>query len=306
MKPTVDVVIPVFNAAEFISDTIRHITRQKLPEGWQVKVIASDDGSTDATPARLNELQASIPELQVVLADCNGGRSRACNAGAAAGNGSIIVICDADCRYTRDDAIAEFIREIENGADAVIGVIEMPGEGFWARYTNSVTAERVQQQHDSGLMAYSTQNIGVRRTVFDKLGGYSNDYSKYGFEDKDLLIRLERMNPRVTVRADIRVSHDDDFSLASVCRKAEESGRHSAPVFRRRFPDAYSRLAYARCDATLAGGQRYLRVLSPVLKRLTRWVAALALALPPLGFRLRRFAVRVAVCAAYFHGTRGT
>ena len=306
MKPTVDVVIPVFNAAEIIGETLRHIARQELPEGWQFRIIASDDGSTDGTTERLRELQATIPELQVVEAERNGGRSQACNAGAVAGSGAIIVICDADCRYTRIDAIAEFIREIEGGADAVIGVIEMPGDGFWARYTNSVTSERVRQQHDFGLMAYSTQNIAIRRVVFDELGGYSNDYSKYGFEDKDLLIRLERKSPRVTVRADIRVSHDDDFSLASVCGKAEESGRHSAPVFRQRFPDEYLKLAYARCDATLPGGLRPLRFLSSVLKPLCRWLAALALVLPPQGFRLQRLAVRIAICAAYFHGTRGT
>lgn len=306
MKPTVDVVIPIFNAAEFISETIRHIARQKLPAGWQLKIIASDDGSGDGTRDRLRDLQASIPELQVVLADRNGGRSQACNAGAAAGDGSVTVFCDADCRYLRDDAIAEFIKEIDAGRDAVVGAIAVQGDGFWARYTNSVTGERRASDERLGLLAWSTGNFAIRRELYERLGGYSTDYSRYGFEDKDLLARLTAAAARVALRPDIQVSHDDDLSLAAACRKAEEAGRHSGPVFRRRFPGEYKKLAYARCDATLGGGMRHLQTLSPLLKWLTRWSAALALALPPLGFRLRRLAVRVAICAAYFHGTRGT
>ena len=303
MNFTADVVIPVYNAADIVGETIETIARQQLPAGWQLRIYASDDGSTDATRDRLEALRENIPELRCVFAESNGGRSQACNAGVTAGNGSIVLIVDADCRYTRQDAIAEFIREVNAGRDAVIGAIEVAGTGFWARYGNSVTGERIDGQARLGLMAWSTQNIAIRRDVFERLGGYSTDYSRYGFEDKDFLIRLQRLTSNVAVRPDIRVRHDDDLDLHNVCRKAEESGRCSAPVFRSRHPREYGKLPYARCDATTNLRLRYLRFLAPLLRGTTEIFARGSLATPLPGFRAQRFMVRAAVCAAYFLGT---
>lgn len=301
MISTVDVVIPAFNAANTIGDTVRHIARQALPSEWQLRIFAVDDGSTDATRELLAELQQTVPELRCVFVESNGGRGLACNAGAAAGSGSVIVFCDADCRYTRPDAIAGFIADIDGGMDASIGFIEVPGDGFWAQYTNGVATERLESQ--DGLVVFSTANFAIRRDLFEKLDGYSPEYFKYGFEDKDLLVRMERSRAVVALRPDIRVSHDDGLSLRAVCGKAEQSARYSAPVFRSRFPDVYGRLAYARCDATLDSALRPFRLISAPLNVLARSLAAVALALPFIGFRQRRLAVRVAICAAFFHGT---
>ena len=182
MSQTVDVVIPAHNAAETLRDTIRHISEQQLPEGWQICIYVSDDGSTDSTPNLLAELQSSFDELQSVRSNENRGRSHACNAGVAAGSGAVVVICDADCRYTSEDAIAQFLKRLEQGADVAIGLVELGGEGFWARYTNSVTAKRVETESTLGLMAYTTANFAVRRAAFEQLQGFSPDYGKYGFE----------------------------------------------------------------------------------------------------------------------------
>ena len=304
MDRTVDVVIPAYNAADHIAETVRRISQQQLPAGWQLNIYVSDDGSSDATRPTIAELAESLPSLQLVGSANNAGRGTACNFGVAAGNGAVVVICDADCRYTRDDAIAEFIADIESGLDVVIGLVELPGKGFWARYTNSVADERQAGGKSRGLMAYTTANIAMRRAVFERLEGFSQNYAKYGFEDKDLLIRMDRADLKAEVREDIRVSHDDDFALAAVCRKTRESGRHSAPVFRDRFPDEYRQLPYARCDATMATSMRFLKPLAAPLEYLARFVAAALLLLPGMFFKLQRFAVRVAVCAAYFRGTR--
>lgn len=303
MMQTVDVVIPAFNAADTICDTVRHIAQQQVPDGWQLNIYVSDDGSVDETPTLLTELQQTLPMLHLVRANENLGRSRACNAGVAAGSATIVIICDADCRYTRDDAVAAYLDSMGQGAEVVIGLVELPGDSFWAHYTNSVMADRVASEKRKGLMAYTTANFAMQRSAFERVGGFAEDYGNYGFEDKDLLLRIERTNLQTVVREDIRVSHDDDLTLAAVCRKAEESGTHSAAVFRERFADAYRQLPYARCDATMSSGKRALEPLSAPLKYLARWLAAATLLLPSPCFRLQRFAVRVAVCAAYFRGT---
>lgn len=304
MRDSIDLVIPAYNAAAVIADTLSTIADQHIPGGWTLNVYVSDDGSGDHTCDRVRELAASYDFLHLVSADTNGGRSVACNRGVAAGSGSVIVICDADCRYTRPDALAEFVREIEAGNDLVIGLIELAGRNFWASYTNRVTADRQRLRERMGLMAFSTQNVAVRRSLYGQLGGYSTDYFKYGFEDKDFLLRAEKAGARVVVRDDIRVSHDDDFDLDAVLRKAEESGRYSASVFRTKFPHHYRKLAYARCDSETAGIVRWLKAFSGPLASITAVFARGLIRLAFLGIAARILAVRMAVCAAYFHGTR--
>lgn len=302
MHKQVDVVIPVFNAADVIGDTVDGIFRQDVPDGWTLNVVAVDDGSTDETARELRRLEQAHTNFCCVRLQSNGGRGGACNAGVAACKGTVIVICDADCRYTRPDAIAEFLREIEAGSDAVIGVIALDGAGFWARYTNSVIAERRIRQRQSGLAAWSTGNFAIRRATYESLRGYSADYSGYGFEDKDLLVRLQKSGANVAIRSDVAVSHDGHLDLATVCRKAEESARTTGRMFRDRHPEAYRQLAYARCDGE--GALRVVGFLSPLLKTATRGTAQFLLSLPPFAFQLQKLAVRTAVCAAYFHGSR--
>ena len=115
MRTSIDLVIPAFNVADIIEQTIQRISEQRLPDDCRFQVYVFDDASTDDTPSVLAGLQEQFDFLHVVRAGENVGRGEARNRGAAAGSGSIIVFCDADCRYTRDDAVLEFIVDIEKG-----------------------------------------------------------------------------------------------------------------------------------------------------------------------------------------------
>jgi glycosyltransferase involved in cell wall biosynthesis len=303
MRTSIDLVIPAYNAVGIIEQTLKIISEQQLPENCRFRVYVYEDASTDDTASVLAGLQEQYDFLRVVSTGENVGRSEARNNGANAGSGSIIIMCDADCRYTRDDAIREFVADIENGADAVIGMVEVEGQGFWSRYTNSVLPERIEDYKQQGLMAFgTTQNIAIRRSTFEALGGYPSEYEKYGFEDKDFLIRLEKLTEKVSLRPDIRVSHDDDFTLPVVCRKFAEAGEFTAPIFRSQYPEEYAILPYARCDAGFGGMRRMMRPASGVIRRLAQIVGSLMLSLP-LPFAVQRAFVRAAMCAAYFDGT---
>jgi glycosyltransferase involved in cell wall biosynthesis len=303
MRTSIDLVIPAYNAVGIIEQTLKIISEQQLPENSLFRVYVYEDASTDDTASVLAGLQEQYDFLRVVSAGENVGRSEARNNGANAGSGSIIIMCDADCRYTRDDAIREFVGDIEKGADAVIGMVEVEGQGFWSRYTNSVLPERIEDYEKQGLMAFgTTQNIAIRRSTFEALGGYPSEYEKYGFEDKDFLIRLEKLTDKVSLRPDIRVSHDDDFTLPVVCRKFAEAGEFTAPIFRSQYPEEYAILPYARCDAGFGGMRRVMRPASGLLRKIAQVVGSLVLSLP-VPFSVKRAFVRAAMCAAYYDGT---
>jgi glycosyltransferase involved in cell wall biosynthesis len=87
------VVIPAFNAAEFIEAAVTSATRQEL-EGLEIIVV--DDRSTDDTRERVGRIAAEDPRVSIVALPVNGGPSVARNAGIAAAHGKWIALLDAD------------------------------------------------------------------------------------------------------------------------------------------------------------------------------------------------------------------
>ena len=60
----VSVIVPVYNPGSDIDDCIESLLGQTLPED-ELELIFVDDGSTDGTPARLDELAQRHRHVQV-------------------------------------------------------------------------------------------------------------------------------------------------------------------------------------------------------------------------------------------------
>jgi glycosyltransferase involved in cell wall biosynthesis len=86
---TVSVVVPTYNRAELLQQTIQSILAQTVPA---LEVILVDDGSTDHTP----EVCAGFGESIRYLRQENQGLSMARNTGIQAARGDWIAFCDSD------------------------------------------------------------------------------------------------------------------------------------------------------------------------------------------------------------------
>src|SRR5258708_4350216 len=86
------VVIPAYNHARFLRETIESVLVQTLPPD---EVIVVDDGSTDETPAIL----ASYSSRLTVVRQDNRGFSAARNTGAARASGDVIAFLDSDALW---------------------------------------------------------------------------------------------------------------------------------------------------------------------------------------------------------------
>ncbi|MEM1244323.1 MAG: glycosyltransferase [Pseudomonadota bacterium] len=100
-SPKIDVVIPAYNAAKFIADTIQSVLRQTLSPH---KIIIVDDGSTDNT---LEIVQNFNSELIEVISVSNGGVSCARNIGIKASQSDYIAFLDADDFWEQDKLKAQ-------------------------------------------------------------------------------------------------------------------------------------------------------------------------------------------------------
>ncbi|HQM23121.1 MAG TPA: glycosyltransferase family 2 protein [Kiritimatiellia bacterium] len=94
--PQLSVLLPAYNEEACIADVVREVADVLRGVGRPFEIVVVDDGSTDATPERLGELQAGIPELRVLRLRRNSGQSAALGAAFRAARGEIFVTLDAD------------------------------------------------------------------------------------------------------------------------------------------------------------------------------------------------------------------
>lgn len=112
--PDVSIVIPVYNAARHLGETLDSILGQT---GTSIEVICVDDGSTDDGPAILQAYEKRDPRVRV-LRQTNSGSSQARNLGLSRASGSWICFVDAD-DLMAPDALSLLARASRTDADIV-------------------------------------------------------------------------------------------------------------------------------------------------------------------------------------------
>lgn len=94
----IGVVIPAWNAAATIDETLRSVRGQTHAA---LEIIVVDDGSTDGTMAIAEAHAAADPRVRVI-GQANGGVARARNTGWRAGRAGLFCFVDADDLWTAD------------------------------------------------------------------------------------------------------------------------------------------------------------------------------------------------------------
>lgn len=297
----IDVAIPARDVADIIDDTLDAVLSQRLPAGWSMHVYVADDGSYDAIDKRIATRQD--PRISLLRHEDNRGRSAACNTAIRAGHGDIVVVVDADCRYADDMAFDRMLRHFGNGADSVLGAVTAEGTDFWPWFARDVSHARLSRARARGAWHMTTANFAIRRMVMTMLGGFSERYHRYGFEDRDLLVRLARSGAVIVIDEQIAALHREPTSVDEVCRKLFVSGRYSARLFAAHFPEEYRDSSYHHID--IAKHPAFARLLRPLLNvaaPFTVLIAALLIRRRWLGFSVQAFALRVASAVSYMHG----
>jgi glycosyltransferase involved in cell wall biosynthesis len=98
-RPSVTVALPVFNGERFVAEAIDSVLRQ---EGWEVHIVAVDDGSTDASAAVLDEYAAKDARISVIKFARNHGVAAARNTAIASRNDPLVAMIDQDDLWTPD------------------------------------------------------------------------------------------------------------------------------------------------------------------------------------------------------------
>jgi glycosyltransferase involved in cell wall biosynthesis len=118
--PEISVCVPIFNEEDNVGLLYEAIVGALEPIGRPFEMVLVDDGSSDATVARLTEIAARDPRLVIVRFQRNYGQTAAMMAGIDHALGRYLVTMDGDLQNDPLD-IPMMLEKLEEGYDLVVG-----------------------------------------------------------------------------------------------------------------------------------------------------------------------------------------
>ncbi|CAI2718751.1 glycosyltransferase family 2 protein [Nitrospina watsonii] len=187
-EPQVSVIVPTFNRAWCLGETLESVRRQKF-ESYELIVV--DDASTDDTEQRVRAFDG----IEYLRLDRNQGVSAARNAGLSRARGRYLCFLDSDDRWldTKLEKQWEWM-ETHPGCPACYT------DETWIRNGVRVNPAKKHRkysgyifQHCLPLCIISPSSIMLKREVLNRIGGF--DEAMRACEDYDLWLRLTSCYP---------------------------------------------------------------------------------------------------------------
>jgi N-acetylglucosaminyl-diphospho-decaprenol L-rhamnosyltransferase len=281
LSVSIDVVIPTYGGWEMTESCLRHLAAQTVPH----TVIVSDNASPDRTPDRV---RAAFPDVRVVETGGNLGFPVACNRGAEAGDGDVVVLLnnDVDARPDFLERLVEPFSDPEVGSVAALLVrpderlvdsIGLTADATLAGFPRH-EGRRVEEagQREPLVTGPSGGAAAYRREAWEQAGGLDENVFIY-MEDLDLALRLRTAGWKAAAAPDAVGIHLGSATMGR--RSAWQRGQlgFSRGYFLRRFGVLGSRAALRTLatELVVAGGDVVLsRDFVAFRGRLAGWRAA--------------------------------
>ena len=185
--PRFSIVMPCFNAAQTLPQTLASIAAQSFDD-WEL--ICIDDGATDATAEILAQHASRDPRIIVARNPAKGPSSARNHAAEVLASGEIIAFCDADDVW-HQAKLADLDASFRRGtADVLFGQI-----GFFATDPDKLTTLSTVPAAPLDIATLlgenpvcTLSNVSIRRASFLRFGGF--DTGIVHNEDLEWLIRL--------------------------------------------------------------------------------------------------------------------
>ncbi len=192
--PFVSVIVPVFNGADSITETVKSLFRQTYPKD-QYEIIVVDDGSKDTTAEAVQPLISNSDRRLYYFFQQNSGPASARNLGLGRSRGQIIAFIDSDC-VACESWIAEMAGAFEEDQllAGVGGRVESrPAASPVSQYCAWIRLNETPLMDNKGIYCLISANAAFRRSAICAAGGFNESFIMPGGEDLDLCIRLKKL-----------------------------------------------------------------------------------------------------------------
>lgn len=219
------IVIPVYNSPHHVRNAVASAAAQTCADG-DVEVIVVDDGSTDETPAALDELAAEHSGVRVIRQENSGWAGAPRNAGLAAARGDYVFFHDADDQLNGDclgNAVAY--------ADAKLSdVVLVRLEGRGGRHTHADVFADTQEFADIRRLVRSNFCFKLFRRSFLDAHDLRFPAHRIRLEDAQFCFRAYALADKVSILADRTYYYVCDHGGGHISQTATEPRLHAEGI----------------------------------------------------------------------------
>jgi len=195
-KIDTSIVLATCSRAKMLRDALESLLIQSWAEDHAVEIVVVDDGSTDNTPELLREMQQRSSVPFIVVEGASAGVAAARNLGGHKARGEWLASFDDDQIAARDWLRDLHALAAEKQAACVGGALQLQLPENCRAEDLGPRVRKVLGEHllgdtplrYTGKLYPATNNVLMRRSVFESLGGYDVSFTEGG-EDTDFFKR---------------------------------------------------------------------------------------------------------------------
>jgi len=213
--PSISIIIPTYNSAAWLRPTLEAVLAQDYPD---FEVVLIENASADASLAIAESFADA--RLRIIRNAVNRGFSGGNNDGVRASRGEIVFLVNADA-IMDPGSLREVARAFAERPDVgILGakLVYSDGEtlqhcggtvGFPAHCTLFGHGEKDTGQWDEVREVEFVVGaaMALRRSLWDRLGGFDEDFNPAYYEDTDLCLRCRQLGHKVLYWPRLRLIH---------------------------------------------------------------------------------------------------
>jgi len=233
----VDIIILTWNQKQVLVDCVESFfTHTKVP----CRLIIIDNASSDGTREYLAALKGTdIIDLKFLLNSENIGFVKGMNQGISISDAPFVCLANNDLVFTKG-WLEEIISVFESNKN--IGVLNPSSNNLGVRPGSDVEIDAFSsalQQKFKGVFGEMPFCIGfcmvIRREVIKKIGGFSEEFSPFFYEDTDYSLKVLKAGYLIGVAKGAYVLHKEHVSVNKLGRKKEEYFSKSREAFQKKW-----------------------------------------------------------------------
>jgi dolichyl-phosphate beta-glucosyltransferase len=195
-RPLISIVIPAYNESARIGKALDEVLRCVHERDWHAEILVVNDGSTDRTPAIVQEFAQLHPEVRLLNNPENRGKGFSVRHGILHAVGDMVMFTDADLSAPMEEAERLF-EALRQGADIAIGsrwlerqrqTLKQPFyRQFFGRCFNAITRLVMGLPFADTQCGFKAFRRPVAQTIFQL-----QRIERWGFDPELLFIALKR------------------------------------------------------------------------------------------------------------------